>query len=222
MSATKLVATQGSRTALNQIRDSIRSGKTVYVGNCSSIGTNKFSLIAIGNLQQGDALVVYPTIDTNTFTVYYLDQSTSTNNLMQFNVAGAKVTYTNLLSSYITNQIVFSAENYQGVTATNYTSLDNREVFKVTLQYSQWEYPIAYVGSHAFNAFDYYQPAYACFAPCLELKTHYENNIRNHSGKTGIRLNHHPDLSRDHADAFRDNDVLHRQQCKFNQAQQPV
>jgi type II secretory pathway pseudopilin PulG len=157
MSATKLVATQGARNALNQMRDSIRGAKTVYVGNCSSVGTNTFTLIAIGTAQQGDALVVYPTTATNTFTVYYLDQSTSTNNLMQFNVVNSRLTYTNQLANFITNQIVFNAENYQGITTTNYTSLDNREVIKVTLQFAQWEYPIAYVGGHAFNAFDYYQ-----------------------------------------------------------------
>jgi type II secretory pathway pseudopilin PulG len=157
MSATKLVATQGARNALNQMRDSIRGAKTVYIGNCSSIGTNAFTTIATTNKQQGDALIVYPTTDPSTYTVYYLDQSTSTNNLMQFNVANSRLTYTNLLANFITNQIVFDAENFQGIVATNYTSLDNREVIKVTLQFAQWEYPIAYVGGHAFNAFDYYQ-----------------------------------------------------------------
>ena len=35
LAATKLVATAGGRKALNQIRDQIREGKMVYVGNCS-------------------------------------------------------------------------------------------------------------------------------------------------------------------------------------------
>ena len=157
MSATKLVATQGARNALNQIRDSIREGKIVYVGNCSSIATNAFQTIAVGTAQQGDALIVYPTTASNSFTVYYLDQTTTTNNLMQFNVVNSRLTYTNLLANFITNQTIFNAENYLGVTVSNYTSLDNREIIKVTLQFSQWEYPIAFVGGHAFNAFDYYQ-----------------------------------------------------------------
>jgi hypothetical protein len=58
---------------------------------------------------------------------------------------------------YITNTIIFDAENFQGYIATNYTALDNREGIHVTLQFSQWEYPIAYIGGTTFNAFDFYQ-----------------------------------------------------------------
>src|SRR5580698_2670856 len=49
LEATKLVATQGSRTALNAMRDQIRSAKTVYVGNCASETTSAFSLLAVTN-----------------------------------------------------------------------------------------------------------------------------------------------------------------------------
>ncbi len=159
MAATKLVATQGARNALNQMRDGIRQAKNAYVGNCSSISTNAFTLISANGTNQleGDALIIYPTTNTSGYIVYYLDQSTSTNNLMQFNVTNGHVVYTNQLANFITNQIIFDAENYLGIIATNYTSMDNREVIKVTLQFSQWEYPIAFVGGHAFNAFDYYQ-----------------------------------------------------------------
>lgn len=157
LEATKLVATAGARSALNQMRDQIRGGKMVYVGNCSSIATNSFSLIAVTNTQQGNALIIYPTTNTAFYSIYYLDTSTSTNNLMQFNVTSGAVVYTNLLASFITNLVVFNAVNYSGVTPTNYTSLDNREVIHVTLQFSQWEYPIGFVGGHDFNAFDFYQ-----------------------------------------------------------------
>lgn len=158
MEATKLVATQGGRMALNQLRDSIREGKEVYVGNCSTTNASSFSLIGVTNVQQGNALIVYPSTNLTYYTIYYLDTSTSTNTLVQFNVTNSStVTYTQPLASYITNTIVFDAENYQGNVATNYTSLDNREVIHVTLQFSQWEYPIAVVGGHTFNAFDYYQ-----------------------------------------------------------------
>jgi type II secretory pathway pseudopilin PulG len=159
MAATKLVATQGARNALNQMRDTIRAAKTVYVGNCASIGTNSFtSIFADGtNLLQGNALILYPTTNSAGYTVYYLDETTSTNDLVQFNVTNGHVIYTNQLANFITNQIVFGAENYLGTVVSNYTSLDNREVIKVTLQFSQWEYPIAFVGTNSFNAFDYYQ-----------------------------------------------------------------
>ncbi len=160
LSATKLVATQGARTALNQMRDSIREGKIVYVGNCGTIGTSTFTLLSATNVQVGNALIVYPTTNTTWYTVYYLDTNTSTNILTQFNVSNSAVVYTNQLASYITNINVFDAESWSldGTTlVTNYTSIDNRELIHVTLQFSQWEYPIAFVGGHDFNAFDYYQ-----------------------------------------------------------------
>jgi hypothetical protein len=157
LEATKLVATQSARMALNAMRDNIREAKNVYVGSCSAIKTNSFSLLAVTNIQQGNALIVYPTTNASAFTVYYLDTSSSVYVLNQFNVTNNQIVYTNQLAQYLTNLVVFDAENYKGVTATNYTSLDNREVIRVTLQFSQWEYPIAFVGGHDFNAFDFYQ-----------------------------------------------------------------
>jgi type II secretory pathway pseudopilin PulG len=157
MEATKLIATQGARNALNLMREGVRESKIAYVGNCSSIGTSSFSTIAVTSKQQGNALIVYPTTNTTFYTVYYLDDNTATNDLMEFFVTNGAVTYTNMLANFITNTLVFDAENYQGVICTNYTSLDNREVIKITLQFSQWEYPIAFGGGHDFNAYDYYQ-----------------------------------------------------------------
>ena len=157
LEATKLVATQGARTALNAMRDQIRSAKNVYVGNCASEHTNAFSLIAVTNIQQGNALIVYPTTNTSAYVIYYLDTSGSIYSLNQFNVTNGSISYTNQLAKYVTNLVIFDAENWQTLVATNYTSLDNRELIHITLQFSQWQYPIAFVGGHDFNAYDYYQ-----------------------------------------------------------------
>jgi prepilin-type N-terminal cleavage/methylation domain-containing protein len=157
LEATKLVATQGARTALNAIRDQIREAKNCYVGNCASEATNAFTLIAVTNIQQGNALIVYPTTNTSAYVVYYLDTSGSIYGLNQFNVTNGQIVYTNQLALYITNLVIFDAESWQTGIATNYTSLDNREIIHVTLQFSQWQYPIAFVGGHDFNAYDYYQ-----------------------------------------------------------------
>jgi hypothetical protein len=157
LEATKLVATAGARDALDNMRDEIREAKTVYVGNCTTESTNSFSLISVTNAQAGNAIIVYPGTNSSAYSVYYLDTHTGTNNLMEFTVTNNAVTYTNLLAGYITNLVVFDAENFQGTTVSNYTSLDNREVIHVTMQFSQWEYPIAFVGGTTFNAFDFYQ-----------------------------------------------------------------
>jgi type II secretory pathway pseudopilin PulG len=157
LEATKLVATQGARTVLNAMRDNIRQGKTVYVGNCSSIATNTFTLLGATNLQEGNAVIVYPATNMNYYSVYYLDTNTTTNTLTDFTVSNNAITYTQPLAQYITNNIIFFAENCDTTIPTNYTSLGNREIIHIRLQFSQWEYPIAYIGSNSFNAFDYYQ-----------------------------------------------------------------
>jgi type II secretory pathway pseudopilin PulG len=157
LEATKLVATQGARYAMDQIRNNIRAAKIVYVGNCSSPGTNTFTLLGATNVQSGDAVIVYPSTNTSYYSVYYLDTSTTTNTLTLFNVSNAVVTYTNPLAQWITNMNIFDAENCDMSICSNYTSLNNREIIHVCLQFSQWEYPVAFVGSNAFNAFDYYQ-----------------------------------------------------------------
>jgi hypothetical protein len=155
MAATKLVATAGGRQALNLIREQIREGKLVYVGNCSSPSGSSFYQITNAP-QQGNALIVYPTTNTALYTIYYLDTSTTTNRLMQFNVSNSITTYTNTLAKYLTNQIVFDARDFQNNIVTNLQSLDNRLLIEVTMQFSEWEYPIATVGG-GVNAYDYYQ-----------------------------------------------------------------
>src|ERR1039457_5154687 len=157
LAATKLVATAGGRQALNQIRDQIRQGKMVYVGNCSSPINSSFALIGTTNSQQGNALIIYPTTNTTSYSIYYLDTSTTTNRLIQFNVSNSVTTYTKLLAKYVTNLIVFDMEDWQTHIVTNEQSLDNRLLVRVTMQFSQWEYPLAFVGGVGLNAYDYYQ-----------------------------------------------------------------
>ena len=161
LAATKLVATAGGRQAMNQIRDQIREGKVIYVGSCSSASYSSFQLITNTQPQQGNALIIYPTTNMNSCTIFYLDTSTGTNRLVQFNAtySGAtwKNTYTNTLAKYITNQIVFDARNFQNTIVSNYAVLDNRDLIEVTMQFSQWEFPVAVVGGVGLNAYDYYQ-----------------------------------------------------------------
>jgi len=156
--ATKLVATAGGREALNQIRDQIRGGKMVYVGTNSSISTTSFSFVSTNSPQQGNALIIYPTTNLTWYSIYYLDTSTSTNQLIEFDVTNGNTIYsTNVLAKYVTNNIVFDMEDWQANIVTNEQSLDNRLLVRVTMQFSQWEYPIAVVGTNGANAYDYYQ-----------------------------------------------------------------
>ena len=156
LAATKLVATAGGRQALNQIRDQIREGKVVYVGNCTTASSSSFKYITNAP-QQGNALIIFPTTNLNYCSIYYLDTSTGTNRLVQFNVSNNVTTYKKTLAMYLTNQIVFDARSFQNAIVTNEQSLDNRLLIQVTMQFSQWEYPVAFVGGVGLNAYDYYQ-----------------------------------------------------------------
>jgi hypothetical protein len=156
LAATKLTATTGGRQALNQIRDDIREGKLIQVGTLTTPGNpSSFSAYSGTNLAQGIALQIYFTTNqTAPYTIYYLDTSTPTNNLMEYAVTSAG-TNSALLAGYITNAIVFDAEDFQNNVLSN--SLKNNQIYGVTLQFSQWEYPIAFVGGLGLNAYDYYQ-----------------------------------------------------------------
>jgi len=163
LAATKTSATAGGRKVLQQMRDQIRGANQVYVGNCSSDGST-FLAITNGNLAQGSALKILSSTNPMPYVVYYLDTTSTapTNNLMQYTLT---LTYSNnivigtnitsaMLASYITNLIVFDAEDYTNHILTN---SQNNQVFRITMQFSQWEYPIAVIGGQSLNAYDYYQ-----------------------------------------------------------------
>jgi type II secretory pathway pseudopilin PulG len=149
LSATKLNAATGAREALNSMRDEIRSAKIVLVGTYIP-GVNGSFVQATNNTPQlGNALALSFTNNSSTnYLVYYLDNTQPTNFLFKETNG---VTW--LLASYVTNYYVFDAEDYSGHILSNYL---NNPVIHVTMDFSQWEYPIAFVGSNGINAYDYY------------------------------------------------------------------
>lgn len=144
MTQSKLTAANGARVVLNRIRDEIRSGKTMVVGNGSS---NSFSTILSNAPHMGNALQIYPTTATNTFVRYYLDPSDQ-----KLKRKASSSGQPEVLASYITNQIVFRAEDYAGNVLTNE---QNNRVIKMTLQFYQWEFPIMVAGQGGY--YDYYK-----------------------------------------------------------------
>lgn len=164
LGATKLTATQGTRKALNQIREDIRQAKTLQVGQADNLGN--FTAMngtggAVGNALQ----LFYSTNGTSIppykppYSIYYLQTNTlgtvSSNNLLWISVTSNSIS-TSKLATYITNLDVFSAQDCWGNTVSN--SLLNNQVYTVKLQFYQWEFPIAVVSTNgAPNAYDYYQ-----------------------------------------------------------------
>ena len=175
LAATKMIATADARVAMNDVRDRVRQARIVYVGNYLVNGDTApvFNSVASGSAQEGNALMIYPTAATNSFALIYLQSADgtttnlstqdsngnviNTNSLilvLYTNSASSVSTLTNIIASYITNQIVFDAENFEGTVLTNN---QNNYLVHMTLDFSQYEYPIAMIGTNKFNAYDYYQ-----------------------------------------------------------------
>ena len=134
LAATKLVATAGGRKALNQIRDQIREGKMVYIGNCSAPQCSSFQLITNTLPQQGNALIIYPTTNGNYYSIYYLDTSTGTNRLVQFNATyiGASVEHHlhQHAGQVYNQQHRFRCQELSEHIVSNYAVLDNRDAHR--------------------------------------------------------------------------------------------
>lgn len=142
ITATKLSASASARAALNHVRDDIRSAKLLYVGTGDSLS---FSHVSGDNPRQGNALQVYPTRTTNVFVRYYVDDDKGA--LMRLHSGSTQAT---VIAPYITNLVAFRAEDFAGNTLTND---QNNRVIKMTLEFYQWEFPIARVGDY----YDYFR-----------------------------------------------------------------
>ncbi len=146
LAATKLSATAAGRETLNAMRDQIRASQQIYVGTYAS-GT--FTQMTNGWPQIGNAVQLFTTTNSasTNFTVFYMDPSA--NEVISADNLGNR----SVLATSMTNVYCFQAEDYQGNVLTNY---QNNPVIRVTMSFSQWEYPIGYVGGAGVNAYDYY------------------------------------------------------------------
>ena len=152
LAATKLTATASARRAMDVMRDAIRSASSVQVGMYSN---NSFSIIADGNNQVGNALLVYlrnPNL-TNYGVIYYMNRASSNIcTVVYSNNQVLTATVASNVVAYITNYYVFDAED----AFTNImTSYQNDRVIHIRCQFAQWEYPLAGTGNGAL--YDYYQ-----------------------------------------------------------------
>ena len=124
----KLTVSADARAVLNHLRGEIWAGKLLYVGNGDS---STFLLVSNNAAICGNALKICATTDTNNFIYYYLDANASTLNRMTSGNTGIQIVAHN-----VTNLVVFSAEDFQGNTVSNY--LNNR-VIRMVMQVSQPE-----------------------------------------------------------------------------------
>lgn len=140
----KLGANDQTRTALGLLVGEVRSAKIIRIGDVSG---STFTEVADGSPQQGTALEIYPTTDTNTYTRYYLDAGDK-----KLKRVTSSSSTPDMVAENITNTVVFTSENYAG---TVLTESQNNRVLGVTLQFYQIQYPVVGIGEGQY--FDFYQ-----------------------------------------------------------------
>ncbi len=140
----KLGANDEARQAINHLIEEIRTGKLVKIGNGD---LDSFNEIALNTPQRGSAIQIYPSTDTNQYIRYFWDSSTR--ELMRSTNGASAVS---LVANSITNNIIFSSEDFRGAVLTNN---ENNRVIGLTLQFYQIHYPTVRIGPG--EHYDFYQ-----------------------------------------------------------------
>jgi hypothetical protein len=149
----KLGADEQSRMAFNDLVYDVRTAKYWQVGTGSAS-----SFVADTNAvdQIGDAIQLCANfttnnngmIDTNGWIRYYFD----TNNYLLCRMTNNGATNSSIVCSNLTNAMFFQGLNYNGNTQCD---LAYKWTIATTLQFSQYQYPLTYVGSNYY--YNYYQ-----------------------------------------------------------------
>lgn len=140
----KLGANDQTRTALGLLISEVRSAKSIEIGDVSG---STFTEVVDGSPQQGTALEIHPTTDTNIYIRYYLDGSDK-----KLKRVTSSSSTPDMVAENITNSVVFTSENFAG---TVLTQSQNNRVLGVTLQFYQIQYPLVGIGEGQY--FDFYQ-----------------------------------------------------------------
>lgn len=159
LTQSKLGASDQTRKSYDQLMLDVRSAKRWSVGNATVLSDDtitNFTPIAEGTPQQGNALQLNLTTDTNICIWYYFD----TNNITAGELNGqlrrlhSSATKSTLIAQYIQNtNMLFKMEDYRGgVVRSNQTY---KAVITILLQFYQYQYPLTHVGNGFY--YDYYQ-----------------------------------------------------------------
>jgi prepilin-type N-terminal cleavage/methylation domain-containing protein len=128
---TKLNVTTWARETAEQITAEVHACNAMWVGNITTNGV--FEGLLDGETQQGAALLIYPTTNNNSFTLYFVNTSDET---FRQTVATPSGTNTVILADSVTNTMIFTAQDFSGNVLTN--SANNR-VIHFTLEFYQPE-----------------------------------------------------------------------------------
>ncbi len=145
LARSKMGASDEARNAISRMVTEIRGAGVVRIGNGD---VNTFTEIVHGSPQRGNAIQIFPTKGvTNRFVRYFWD---TTDRRLRRSENGAPATL--IVANAITNQLVFTSEDFRGNVLTN--NFNNR-VIGVTLQFFQLQSPTVAIGPGGL--FDFYQ-----------------------------------------------------------------
>ena len=136
-------ACEQARLSFNDLTTDIRAAKIWQIGNADA---TTFTPIDMGQPQQGNAIRLSLTTDTNNYTIYYFD--TSRSELRRRHDQSSSV----LLAGYLTNTMYFRAETPRGDVQTDIT---HKGVIDVAMQFYQYQYPVTRIGPGYY--YDYYK-----------------------------------------------------------------
>jgi prepilin-type N-terminal cleavage/methylation domain-containing protein len=127
---TKLNVTQWSRETIEHMTDEIHACNSLSILNVDTNGN--FTGLLPGEPQQGNGLQIYPTADTASSTIYFVDSADET--FRQTVAIPGVGTNTVILADSVTNTVVFSAQDLSGNVLINSA---NNQVIHFTLEFYQ-------------------------------------------------------------------------------------
>ena len=136
---TKIYASDLSRQIVRVLTTEVHSAKNIRVGNGNS---SSFTEAAVDAPQQGNAIQIYPTVNTNYFVRYYRD---SADNKLKCVTNGAPSPV--VVAKFVSNPVIFRIEDFGGNVLT---ARQNNCVVGLTLDFSQIENPGVPVGPDAY------------------------------------------------------------------------
>jgi len=129
---TKLNVTEWSRKTFGKITDEIHAANSIVILNVDTNGN--FTGLLDGEVQQGPGLQIYPTTNTASYSIYFVNPSDQTFR-QTVGIRGVS-TNTITLADSVTNTMAFSAQDLSGNILTN--NLNSR-VIHLTLEFYQPE-----------------------------------------------------------------------------------
>jgi len=123
---TKLTVTGDVRKMIGKMVNEIRTCKTTWVGNVTN---GVFEALLDGETQQGSGLLIYPTTNTASYIIYFVNPSDQT-----FRRTTSAPGTAAVLVESITNTVVFRAQDYLGNVLTNN---QNNRVIHLDLEFYQ-------------------------------------------------------------------------------------